>query len=81
MVAEQAPPEGRTVILDAARTAFLDGMSSGVRVAALATGLGAIGALLFLPSRTVTPDQEFGDGDAFAEPGDATDRPTPVSGA
>ncbi|MDQ7994002.1 MAG: hypothetical protein REI45_15130, partial [Propionicimonas sp.] len=62
MVAEQAPPEGRTVILDAARTAFLDGMSAGVRVAAVATGLGAIAALLFLPARaTVTPAPDAPD--------------------
>ncbi|MHB1137907.1 MAG: DHA2 family efflux MFS transporter permease subunit [Microthrixaceae bacterium] len=67
MVAEQAPPEGRTVILDAARTAFLDGMSSGVRVAAVATALGAVAALLFLPARPVTPVEELADGDAGAD--------------
>lgn len=71
-VAEQAPPQGRTIILDAARSAFLEGMSAGVRVAAVATGLGAIAALLFLPSRAVTPEEEFADDDAFA---------TPVAGA
>ena len=65
-VAEQAPPEGRQIILDAARSAFLDGMSSGVKVAALATGIGAVAALLFLPSQSIIPEQEFADDDAFA---------------
>lgn len=53
IVAEQAPPEGREVILTAARDAFLEGLHSGVRVAAVATALGAVAALVFLPARGV----------------------------
>ena len=56
VVAEQAPPAGRPIILDAATNAFLDGLSGGVRVAGVATVLGAIAAALFLPSREVSPD-------------------------
>ena len=53
IVAEQAPAEGRQIILDATRDAFLEGMHSGVRVAAVATAIGAIAALVFLPARGV----------------------------
>jgi predicted MFS family arabinose efflux permease len=63
MIAEVAPPEGRQLILDATRDAFLEGLHSGVRVAAVATALGAVLALVFLPARGVdlnapTPDSE-----------------------
>jgi EmrB/QacA subfamily drug resistance transporter len=63
MIAEMAPPEGRQLILDATRDAFLEGLHSGVRVAAVATALGAVLALVFLPARGVdlnasTPEQE-----------------------
>lgn len=53
MIAEMAPPEGRTLILDATRDAFLEGLHSGVRVAAVATAVGAVLALVFLPARGV----------------------------
>jgi hypothetical protein len=53
IVAEQAPPQGRELILAATRDAFMEGLHSGVRVAAVATGLGAIAALVFLPARGV----------------------------
>ena len=53
IVAEQAPAEGRQIILDATRDAFLEGMHSGVRVAAVATAIGAVTALVFLPARGV----------------------------
>jgi EmrB/QacA subfamily drug resistance transporter len=53
IVAEQAPPQGRELILAATRDAFMEGLHSGVRVAAVATGLGAIAALIFLPARGV----------------------------
>jgi EmrB/QacA subfamily drug resistance transporter len=52
-VAELAPPAGRPIILDAARDAFMDGLSGGVRVAAVATALGALLAWRFLPARGV----------------------------
>jgi EmrB/QacA subfamily drug resistance transporter len=63
MIAEMAPPEGRTLILDATRDAFLEGLHSGVRVAAVATAVGAVLALVFLPARGVdlnatTPSDE-----------------------
>ena len=53
IVAERAPVEGRQIILDATRDAFLEGMHSGVRVAAAATAIGAVTALVFLPARGV----------------------------
>ncbi len=53
IVAERAPAEGRQIILDATRDAFMEGLHSGVRVAAVATALGAIAALVFLPARGV----------------------------
>ena len=56
VVAEQAPPAGQPIILDAATDAFLDGLSGGVRVAGVATLVGAVAAALFLPSREVSPD-------------------------
>lgn len=52
-VAEQAPAEGRELVLDATRDAFLQGLSGGVRVAAIATGIGAVAAMSFLPARGV----------------------------
>ncbi len=79
-VAEQAPPQGRTIILDAARSAFLDGMSSGVRVAALATGLGAVAALLFLPARAAAAPTGGAASETPAsssDPGEPLDRVTP----
>ena len=53
IVAERAPAAGRQLILDATRDAFLDGLHSGVRVAAVATAVGAVAALVFLPARGV----------------------------
>jgi hypothetical protein len=53
IVAERAPAEGRQIILDATRDAFLEGMHSGVRVAAVATAVGAVAAIVFLPARGV----------------------------
>jgi hypothetical protein len=55
-VAEQAPPVAQPIILDAARGAFLDGMSSGITVAAVLTAIGSVVAVLFLPAREVSPD-------------------------
>jgi EmrB/QacA subfamily drug resistance transporter len=55
-VAEQAPEVARPIILDAARGAFLDGMSSGITVAAVLTAVGAVVALAFLPARAVSPE-------------------------
>jgi hypothetical protein len=40
-------------VLDATRDAFLQGLSGGVRVAAIATGIGAVAAMFFLPARGV----------------------------
>ena len=51
--ASKAPAEGRQIILDATRDAFLEGMHSGVRVAAVATAIGAVAALVFLPAKGV----------------------------
>ncbi len=50
-VADMAPPAGRDIILEATRTAFLDGFSGGVRIAAAAAALGSISAMIFLPAR------------------------------
>ena len=50
-IADQAPAAARETILDAARSAFLDGMTAGCRVAALAAILGALAALAFLPNQ------------------------------
>ncbi len=55
-VAARAPEAGRPLILDAARDAFLHGMALGVRVAAAMTLIGAVGALIWLPARAVSPD-------------------------
>jgi EmrB/QacA subfamily drug resistance transporter len=55
-VAEQAPEQARPLILDAARGAFLDGMSSGITVAAVLTAIGSVVALAFLPARAVSPE-------------------------
>jgi len=55
-VAEAAPPEGRALIIEATREAFMDGLSAGVRVAAIATALAALVAWRFLPARGVDPD-------------------------
>ena len=52
-VAELAPPAGQPIILDAARDAFMEGLAGGVRVAALATAIGAVLAWRFLPARGV----------------------------
>jgi hypothetical protein len=63
VIAERAPAEGRELILAATRDAFLEGLHSGVRVAAVATAVGAVAALVFLPARGVDlnapqPDDE-----------------------
>lgn len=63
MIAEMAPPERRQLILAATRNAFLDGLPSGMRVAAVATALGAVLARVFLPARGAdlnasTPESE-----------------------
>lgn len=55
-VAERAPEAGRPLILDAARASFLDGMTAGIRVAAVMTLVGAVAALIWLPARAVSPD-------------------------
>jgi EmrB/QacA subfamily drug resistance transporter len=63
VVAEQAPGAGRELVLEATRQSFLDGLAGGVRVAAVATALGAVAALVFLPARgvdlnAVDPDED-----------------------
>jgi EmrB/QacA subfamily drug resistance transporter len=55
-VARQAPPEGREVVLAAARDAFLDGFASGLRVGAAVALVGAVLAYAFLPARAAEPD-------------------------
>ncbi|MFZ4515921.1 MAG: DHA2 family efflux MFS transporter permease subunit, partial [Acidimicrobiia bacterium] len=55
-VAQQAPAGGQAIILDAARAAFMHGFSTSVLVAAGVTALAGIAAVLFLPSRAVSPD-------------------------
>ena len=59
-VADMAPPAGRDIILDATRTAFLDGFSGGVRIAAAAAAIGSISAMIFLPARGTNVDAERG---------------------
>jgi hypothetical protein len=67
-VAEQAPAGGRAGILEAARSAFLDGMAAGTRIAALAALVGVALALAFLPDR-------------FPQPADAEDVPSGTADA
>ena len=55
-VAKRAPAEGRAIVLDAARNSFMHGFSTSVLVAAGSTAIAAVGALLFLPARPITPD-------------------------
>jgi EmrB/QacA subfamily drug resistance transporter len=66
-VAQQAPAGSRAGILDAARSAFLDGMAAGTRIAALAALVGVVLALAFLPGRrpepAVAPDELVGADD------------------
>jgi EmrB/QacA subfamily drug resistance transporter len=50
-VARQAPPAARETILDAARSAFLDGLAAGTRVAAVAAVIGIALAIVALPGR------------------------------
>jgi EmrB/QacA subfamily drug resistance transporter len=54
-VARQAPAGSRAGIVDAARSAFLDGMAAGTRIAALAALVGVVLALAFLPGRRPEP--------------------------
>ncbi len=65
-VAEAAPPEGRALIIEATREAFMDGLSAGVRVAAIATALAALVAWRFLPARGVNPDAPVSTSDEVA---------------
>lgn len=51
MVAERAPEAARPTLVAIARDAFMDGMATGSRVAAVACALGAVAALRFLPAR------------------------------
>jgi DHA2 family multidrug resistance protein-like MFS transporter len=51
IVAEQAPPAAQPVIVDAASSAFIDGLAFGSLVAAGTAAVGAVAALLFLPAR------------------------------
>ena len=50
-VAQQAGPEGGQVIVNAARTAFVDGLGAASLVAAGVVFLGALLALVLLPAR------------------------------
>ncbi|MCC6434911.1 MAG: MFS transporter [Acidimicrobiales bacterium] len=72
-VAAQAPEAGRSAVLDIARQAFMDGMSMGSRVAAVACVLGALIALRALPARA-------GTGPTLQQPGrPQAQRPDPVT--
>ena len=51
IVAEQAPAGAQPVIVDSARSAFMDGLAFGSLVAAGAAALGAVAVLVFLPAR------------------------------
>ncbi|MEZ5262583.1 MAG: MFS transporter [Acidimicrobiales bacterium] len=48
-VAAQAPAAAQPLVLGIARDAFMDGMATGSRVAAVACAVGAVAALRFLP--------------------------------
>ena len=50
-VAAQAPPALAERVLLAAQHAFISGLGAGCLVAAAAVGVGAVVALVFLPSR------------------------------
>ena len=54
-VAEQLPTEVALTVSDAARQAFVDGLSAGSLVAGAVALLGAIVALVLLPARHATP--------------------------
>lgn len=50
-VAEQAPAEGRAIIIESARSAFMDGLHVSVLVAAAAAIIGVVLAIRYLPNR------------------------------
>jgi MFS transporter, DHA2 family, multidrug resistance protein len=56
VVADRAPAAGRPIILAATSDAFLTGLAGGVRVAGVATLVGAVAAAVFLPAREVSVD-------------------------
>ena len=68
-VADMAPPAGRDIILDATRTAFLDGFAGGVRIAAAAAAIGSIAAMIFLPARGAEVDLAEVDAQGHIEDG------------
>jgi EmrB/QacA subfamily drug resistance transporter len=51
VLADRAPPQFRATLVERAQSAFLGGMTAGMRVAAVLCVAGAIGALRFLPAR------------------------------
>jgi len=63
-VAAQAPPEGRPMILEAARTSFIDGFSRGSIVCGCVVIAGAVFAFLVLPRRLPTLPRDEPDPDA-----------------
>ena len=60
-VAQQAGPEGGQVIVNAARTAFVDGLGAASLVAAGVVFLGALLALVLLPARAALHGAAVGD--------------------
>ena len=70
IVADQAPPAAQPVIVDAASSAFIDGLAFGSLVAGGTAAVGAIAALLFLPARARPLTAESG-GDESAIADDA----------
>ncbi|MGE3358371.1 MAG: DHA2 family efflux MFS transporter permease subunit [Acidimicrobiia bacterium] len=62
-VAAQAPAAAQPLVLGIARDAFMDGMATGSRVAAVACAVGAVAALRFLPARAVGAPASTGERD------------------
>lgn len=65
-VAQKAPPALGKLLSSVAKTAFVDGMHTGVLVAAGATFLGAVVAAIWLPARA-RADTVEGQAEEFAE--------------
>jgi Na+/melibiose symporter-like transporter len=90
-VAAKAPGAAANVLADAARSAFIDGMHTGLIVGAGVALLGAIAVLIWLPARARAADVERQDeeyqeglramqGDGAAD-GDGAREPAPVAGS
>lgn len=76
-VAAQAPEGARAVLLSAARDAFMHGFSTAVLVTAGVTAVAALGALLFLPARAVSPDHPDVPADLAALAGEKSGQSNP----